>query len=132
MQADLIIVGAGMVGSALALALEHSGLEILLVDGSPLSIGPFAAGAAFEPRVRPLSAASRRIVHALVARDGALGGRVSLFRDMRVWDGAGPGSVHFSAAGVHAEVLGDLVESRVVQDALLERLHDSRIGLLGR
>ncbi len=41
MQADLIIVGAGMVGSALALALEHSGLEILVVDGSPLSVRPF-------------------------------------------------------------------------------------------
>ena len=42
MQADLIIVGAGMVGSALALALEHSGLEILVVDGGPLSVRPFA------------------------------------------------------------------------------------------
>ena len=36
MRADLIIVGAGMVGSALALALQDQGLEILLVDGSPL------------------------------------------------------------------------------------------------
>ena len=58
MQADLIIVGAGMVGSALALALEHSGLEILVVDGGPLSVKPFAAEGAFEPRVSALSAAS--------------------------------------------------------------------------
>lgn len=132
MQADLIIVGAGMVGSALALALEHSGLEILLVDGSPLSIGPFAAGAAFEPRVSALSAASQRILERLGAWDGMLRRRVSPYRDMRVWDGSGTGSVHFSAASVHAEVLGHIVENRVVQDALLERLHDSRIGLLGR
>jgi 2-octaprenylphenol hydroxylase len=33
MRADLIIVGAGMVGSALALALQEAGLDILLVDG---------------------------------------------------------------------------------------------------
>src|SRR5690606_24659229 len=38
---------------------------------------------------------------------------------------------HFAAASVHAEVLGHIVENRVVQDALLDRLHDSQIGLLG-
>ena len=32
MHADLIIVGAGMVGSSLALALKDSGLRILLLD----------------------------------------------------------------------------------------------------
>ena len=131
MQADLIIVGAGMVGSALALALEHSGLEILVVDGGPLSVRPFAADGAFEPRVSALSAASQRILERLGVRDGIAARRVSPYRDMRVWDGSGTGSVHFSAASVHAEVLGHIVENRVVQDALLDRLHDSQIGLLG-
>ena len=70
MQADLIIVGAGMVGSALALALEHSGLEILVVDGGPLSVRPFAAEGAFEPRVSALSAASQRILVTLEGRGG--------------------------------------------------------------
>lgn len=131
MQADLIIVGAGMVGNALALALEHSGLEILVVDGGPLSVRPFAAEGAFEPRVSALSAASQRILERLGVWDGIAARRVSPYRDMRVWDGSGTGSVHFSAASVHAEVLGHIVENRVVQDALLDRLHDSQIGLLG-
>lgn len=131
MQADLIIVGAGMVGSALALALEHSGLEILVVDGGPLSVKPFDASGAFEPRVSALSAASQRILERLGVWEGIAARRTSPYRDMRVWDGSGTGSVHFSAASVHAEVLGHIVENRVVQDALLERLHDSQIGLLG-
>ncbi|WP_137973684.1 2-octaprenyl-3-methyl-6-methoxy-1,4-benzoquinol hydroxylase [Pseudomonas sp. F(2018)] len=131
MQADLIIVGAGMVGSALALALEHSGLEILVVDGGPLSVRPFDAGGAFEPRVSALSAASQRILERLGVWGGIAARRASPYRDMQVWDGSGTGSVHFSAASVHAEVLGHIVENRVVQDALLERLHGSQIGLLG-
>ncbi len=131
MQADLIIVGAGMVGSALALALEHSGLEILVVDGGPLSVKPFDASGAFEPRVSALSAASQRILERLGVWEGIAARRTSPYRDMQVWDGSGTGSVHFSAASVHAEVLGHIVENRVVQDALLERLHDSQIGLLG-
>lgn len=130
MRADLLIVGAGMVGSALALALQHSGLEILLLDGSPLSIKPFDQQSAFEPRVSALSAASQRILERLGAWQGIGERRLSPYSDMRVWDGSGTGQIHFSAASVHAEVLGHIVENRVVQDGLLERLHDSEIGLL--
>ncbi|MDD1012438.1 2-octaprenyl-3-methyl-6-methoxy-1,4-benzoquinol hydroxylase [Pseudomonas rubra] len=130
MRADLLIVGAGMVGSALALALQHSGLEILLLDGSPLSIKPFDQQSAFEPRVSALSAASQRILERLGAWQGISERRLSPYSDMRVWDGSGTGQIHFSAASVHAEVLGHIVENRVVQDGLLERLHDSEVGLL--
>jgi 2-octaprenylphenol hydroxylase len=129
-RADLLIVGAGMVGSALALALQDSGLEILLLDGSPMSVTPFDSQSAFEPRVSALSAASQRILERLNVWDGMVARRVSPYREMQVWDGSGTGQVHFSAASVHADVLGHIVENRVVQDALLERLHDSDIGLL--
>jgi 2-octaprenylphenol hydroxylase len=43
---------------------------------------------------------------------------------------AAPGRSTFSAASVHAEVLGHIVENRVVQDALLDRLHDCDLGML--
>ncbi|WP_191830818.1 2-octaprenyl-3-methyl-6-methoxy-1,4-benzoquinol hydroxylase [Pseudomonas fluorescens] len=130
MRADLLIVGAGMVGSALALALQHSGLEILLLDGGPLSIKPFDEQAAFEPRVSALSMASQRILERLGAWQRIEQRRASPYSDMRVWDGSGTGQIHFSAASVHAEVLGHIVENRVIQDGLLERLHDSEVGLL--
>ncbi|WP_420220320.1 2-octaprenyl-3-methyl-6-methoxy-1,4-benzoquinol hydroxylase [Metapseudomonas resinovorans] len=130
LRADLIIVGAGMVGSALALALKDSGLDILLIDGSPLSVKPFEPTAAFEPRVSALSAASQRILLRLGAWPGVLARRSSPYSEMRVWDGSGTGQIHFSASSVHAEVLGHIVENRVVQDALMEPLHDSGIGLM--
>lgn len=129
-RADLLIVGAGMVGSALALALQDSGLEILVLDGGPLSVKPFDPQSAFEPRVSALSAASQRILDRLNVWDGIAARRASPYREMQVWDGSGTGQVHFSAASVHADVLGHIVENRVVQEALLERLHDSDIGLL--
>ncbi|MNZ61783.1 2-octaprenylphenol hydroxylase [compost metagenome] len=110
--------------------MQHSGLEILLLDGSPLSIKPFDEQSAFEPRVSALSMASQRILERLGAWPGIEQRRISPYSDMRVWDGSGTGQIHFSAASVHAEVLGHIVENRVVQDGLLERLHDSEIGLL--
>ena len=129
-RADLLIVGAGMVGSALALSLRDSGLNILVVDGGPLTVKPFVADAPFEARVSALSIASQRILERLGVWDGIVARRVSPYSDMHVWDGSGTGKVHFSASSVHAEVLGHIVENRVVQDALIERLHDSDIGLL--
>ncbi|RON03827.1 2-octaprenyl-3-methyl-6-methoxy-1,4-benzoquinol hydroxylase [Pseudomonas brassicacearum] len=130
MRADLLIVGAGMVGSALALALQNSGLEVLLLDGSPMSVKPFDAQSAFEPRVSALSAASQRILERLGVWEGVVSRRSSPYSDMHVWDGSGTGQVHFSATSVHAEALGHIVENRVVQDALLDRLHDCDLGLL--
>lgn len=130
MRADLVIVGAGMVGSALALALRHSGLEILLLDGGPLKVSPFDSAAPFEPRVSALSAASQRILHRLGAWAGIDRRRTCPYADMQVWDGSGTGQIHFSAASVQADVLGHIVENRVVQDSLLECLLDSDVGLL--
>ena len=130
MQADLIIVGAGMVGSALALALRDSGLQVLLLDGGPLAVKPFDPQAAFEPRVSALSMASQRILDHLGAWPGVLSRRASPYREMQVWDGSGTGQIHFAASSVHAEWLGHIVENRVVQDALLEVLQTSAVELL--
>lgn len=130
MHADLIIVGAGMVGSTLALALKDSGLNIVLVDRSPLTITPFSPEQPFEPRVSALSIASQRILQHVNAWPAISTHRASPYRDMYVWDGSGTGKIHFSASSVHADVLGHIVENRVTQDALLEQLHHSDISLL--
>ncbi|QGT79896.1 2-octaprenyl-3-methyl-6-methoxy-1,4-benzoquinol hydroxylase [Pseudomonas coronafaciens] len=129
-RADVLIVGAGMVGSALALALQESGLDVLVVDGGPMSVKPFDRQSTFEPRVSALSAASQRILQRLGVWEGIVSRRTSPYAHMHVWDGSGTGQIHFSASSVHADVLGHIVENRVVQDALLDRLHDSDIGLL--
>lgn len=132
MHADIIIVGAGMVGSALALALKGSGLNILLVDGASVEPRAFDPAAPFEPRVSALSAASQNLLERLGAWEGIRARRCSPYAHMQVWDGSGTGQIRFSAASVHAEVLGHIVENRVVQDALLECLQDGAVQLLGQ
>ena len=131
MQADLIIVGAGMVGSTLALALKDSGLDILLLDSGSLTLKAFDPQAPFEPRVSALSMASQRILERVGAWDGILARRSSPYAQMQVWDGSGTGNIHFSAASVHAELLGHIVENQVIQDALLEQLLGSGVRVLG-
>lgn len=130
MNAEVIIVGAGMVGSALAAALKHSGLDVLLLDGGELQPAAFTPADAFEPRVSALSAASQNVLVNLGVWDGIIARRASPYRHMQVWDGSGTGQIHFSATSVQAEVLGHIVENRIVQDALLEQLQDGSVRLL--
>jgi 2-polyprenylphenol 6-hydroxylase len=116
---DLIIAGGGMVGSALACALGHAELNIALLEGAPPDrIRP---GADLDSRVSAISRASQRIFAAVGAWDGMTAWRVSPFRDMRVWDAAGFGSIHFDSADIGEPLLGWIIENRVIQHALLER-----------
>ncbi len=113
---DLIIVGGGLVGSALALALgrEHPGLRLALVEAGS---GPECyQGLSFDPRVVALTPASQRFL----ARIGVWQrlDRLCPFEDMHVWDGEGTGQIHFSAADVHQSCLGHIVENSVVLRAM--------------
>ncbi len=117
---DLIIAGGGMVGATLANALGETDLRIALLEGAPLDrIRPAA-----EPdlRVSAIHRASQRIFAAIGAWEGMTAWRVSPFRDMRVWDAAGFGQIHFDSADIGEPLLGWIIENRVVQYALLERV----------
>lgn len=117
---DLVIAGGGMVGATLAGALGETDLRIALLEGTPLErIRPTT-----EPdlRVCAIHRASQRIFAAIGAWDGISAWRVSPFRDMRVWDGAGFGQIHFDSACIGEPLLGWIIENRVIQQALLERI----------
>ena len=116
---DLIIAGGGMVGSALACALGHADLNIALLEGA--SLDRIRPGADLDTRVSAISRASQRIFAAVGAWDGMTAWRVSPFRDMRVWDATGFGSIHFDSADLGEPLLGWIIENRVIQHALLER-----------
>jgi 2-octaprenylphenol hydroxylase len=120
---DLTIAGGGMVGAALAGALGETDLRIALLEGAPLDrIRPAMES---DIRVSAINRASQRIFTAIDAWDGMTAWRVSPFRDMRVWDAAGFGQIHFDSADIGEPLLGWIIENRVIQYALLERVRQS-------
>jgi 2-octaprenylphenol hydroxylase len=116
---DLIVAGGGMVGSALACALGAADLKIALLETAPLE--RTRPGVELDARVSAINRASQRIFAAVGAWDGMAAWRVSPFRDMRVWDATGFGSIHFDSADLGEPLLGWIIENRVIQYALLER-----------
>ncbi|UTW11007.1 FAD-dependent oxidoreductase [Marinobacterium rhizophilum] len=120
LDADLIIVGAGMVGLTAALALRDSGLKILVLERRPASPqDPLqqvqqAAAEGFDPRVSALTCASEQILRSVDAWPVMESLRLSPYTEMDVWDGEGTGRTHFSAADLHEPYLGHIVENRVI------------------
>lgn len=125
MQADIVIVGAGMVGSTLALALKDAGLSIVVLESQAANYKAFTDDTPFEPRVSAISLASQRVLQHVNAWNGVLARRLSPYNQMYVWDGSGTGYIEFDATAVHQPILGHIIENRVIQDALLEQLEEA-------
>ena len=116
---DIVIVGGGMVGAALACALGNSALKVALLDRSP-AMHPPEKG--YDLRVSALTLASRALFENLGAWDGMARRRVSRVAEMRVWSGADSSAIHFNAAEIGEPALAFIVENSVIQTALIERL----------
>ncbi len=115
---DVVIIGGGMVGAAVACSLGDSSLSVAIIES--------ALPEAFEPtqahdlRVSALSIASKNILETIGAWSGIESKRVCPFRRMRVWETAG--DTEFNSDAIDYPALGYIVENRITQLALIERL----------
>lgn len=117
---DLIIVGAGMVGATLACALGEAGFKVAVVETKPAQHN--SSNDEYDPRVSSINGASQRIFQALGVWQRMCDRRVSPYEHMHVWDEAGDGVIHFDCAEIGEPSLGHIVENRVIEGSLLERI----------
>ena len=126
---DVVIVGAGIVGSALACALAKDDIQIAIVEAQPLSTDwPPMADAidGYDARVSALTVTSQQFLNDLDAWPTMLEQRVSPYTHMHVWDAEGTGHIDFCASAINQPVLGHIVENRVTATALLQRISTHR------
>jgi 2-polyprenyl-6-methoxyphenol hydroxylase-like FAD-dependent oxidoreductase len=121
---DIVIVGGGMAGGALACALADADYKIAIIDNQTPQ--PFSIGNFFDPRVVALSMASREFLSALGVWEIIAAQRISAFEHMQVWDGDGTAQISFDAADVQQSALGYIVENNLVVSALREKLQQQR------
>lgn len=123
---DIVVVGGGMVGSALASGLGQSGFQVALVDREQAAA--FEARQPPDLRVSALSAGSERYLRQLGAWPRMAAMRMTPYARLAVWDEANhplkkllPSNLArttFSAADINTSHLGHIVENRVTQQAL--------------
>lgn len=117
---DVIIVGGGMVGAAVACALGNISLKIAVLENAPPE--PYSPEQPHDLRVSALSIASRKIIETVGAWEGIVNRRLCPFRRMRVFETVG--DTEFRSNDIEYSELGYIVENRITQLALLDRLQE--------
>jgi 2-octaprenyl-6-methoxyphenol hydroxylase len=117
-RADVIIFGGGMIGLALASALDRSGLSAIVVD--PADPAPRTT-TAFDGRTSAVSSSSMRMLQTIGVAD-YLPDSGCPIRRIAVADGLQPGGLHFDAED--DEPLGWMHENRNLRLALQARAEE--------
>src|SRR5580704_2187739 len=119
MKVDVAIVGGGMVGASLALALrELAGISVLLIEGvAPTS----SAQPSFDDRTTALGNASRRIFEGLGVW-GDIAPQSSGIRTIHVSDAGRFGFARLRAEEQGIDAFGYVVANRVIGAALWKEL----------
>lgn len=122
---DVLIVGAGMVGLTLALALRKtSNLTIAIADTLPIS------DLTSEPEVRvsAINVASQTIFENLNVWSAIVEQRTQAYQKMHVWDKEGIGKLDFSSNDLNAfpqnDHLGWIIENKVIRNALWQKAQE--------
>ncbi|MEP6982374.1 MAG: UbiH/UbiF/VisC/COQ6 family ubiquinone biosynthesis hydroxylase [Sphingomicrobium sp.] len=114
-RADLIIFGGGLVGLALASALDSSGLSAIVVD--PADPSP-RTDASFDGRTSAVSSSSMRMLETIGVSGHLAEAGCPIWR-IAVADGLKPGGLHFDPDD--GEPLGFMHENRNLRAALHAR-----------
>ena len=112
---DVIILGGGLVGLTLALALDAHGLTSVVVDPADPAV-TLAPG--FDGRASAIASASHRMLDA-IGVGGVLAGQGCPIRHIRVSDGLAPGKLDF-IPGERDDPLGTMYENKLIRRALYD------------
>lgn len=118
---DAIVVGAGLVGAAAALALGSAGLEVTVVEAAP----PPPVPAGWDSRIYAISPGSRALLQSLGVWDQLDAARIEPVLGMEV-HGDRPGArIAFDALASGAPELAHIVEGGALARALWRQLEAS-------
>ena len=115
---DVAIVGGGMVGASLALALAATDKRVALIE----AVAPDAAvQPSFDDRTTALGNGSRRILESLGVWQNLVG-HAGAVREIQVSDAGHMGGARLSAAQQRLDALGYVVPNRYIGAALWQQL----------
>lgn len=120
---DALIVGGGLVGASLALALRRSGLSVLLIDAEPPQ--PLSTGADWDTRVYAISPGNAAFLDTLGVWQRLDPQRMQRVESMIISGDRPAGRLSFSAYDAGLSELAYIVESGALQQALRQAIAES-------
>ena len=128
---EAIVVGAGIVGAAIALGLAQQGRRVALVEAREPA--DWRADDPPDLRVYAIAPGSQALLGSLGVWPGIAAARVQPYRAMHVWDAGGGAPLHLDAEESGLRELGHIVEAGLIQRQLWQALAPAGVDLrLGR
>jgi len=122
-DSDILIVGGGLNGPALALALAQSGLTVTVIDALPDTARKLAD---FDGRGYALALASKRLLASLGVWETVAENSQPMLEikvtDGRAGEGPAPWMLHFDHAEIEEGPMGYMLEDRYLRIALLDAM----------
>jgi 2-octaprenylphenol hydroxylase len=113
MDFEVVVIGAGVVGSSLALSLAKEGVDVCLIDkGTPEIKEDISRG-----RTAALNLASQNILEKLGVKRG-IQNYLTSFKNIYVWDSEGTSSLEFSSDEIGQPKLGDVVTNNAILSSI--------------
>ena len=113
MDFEVVVIGAGVVGSSLALSLAKEGVDVCLIDkGTPEIKEDISRG-----RTAALNLASQNILEKLGVKRG-IQNYLTPFKNIYVWDSDGTSSLEFSSDEIGQPKLGDVVTNNAILSSI--------------
>ena len=113
MDFEVVVIGAGVVGSSLALSLAKEGVDVCLIDkGTPEIKEDISKG-----RTAALNLASQNILEKLGVKRG-IQNYLTSFKNIYVWDSEGTSSLEFSSDEIGQPKLGDVVTNNAILSSI--------------
>jgi 2-octaprenyl-6-methoxyphenol hydroxylase len=128
MQVEVVIVGAGLVGTSLALALERHGIRVALVEPAP----PPVPGPEWDARIYAIGPASVSFLESLGAWQAIDAARLQPVERMAIAGDRPAAALSFSAYESGVARLATIAESGRIAHALWERLGAGVARIVGR
>jgi 2-octaprenyl-6-methoxyphenol hydroxylase len=122
-DSDLLIIGGGLNGPALALAAARAGLSSTVIDALP---EPARKEAGFDGRAYALALASVRLLRNLGLWERVVENAQPMLEikvsDGRAGEGPSPFFLHFDHAEIEEGPMGHMLEDRFLRRALLDEM----------
>ncbi|HKK85732.1 MAG TPA: FAD-dependent monooxygenase, partial [Roseovarius sp.] len=122
---DIAIVGGGLNGPALAIALAQKGFRVTVIDSLSETV---RKNAGFDGRAYALAMASVRLLRAIKVWDRVEGHSQPMLEikvsDGRAGEGPSPFFLHFDHAEIEEGPMGHMLEDRYLRRAFLEAMKE--------
>lgn len=116
---EVVVIGAGMVGAALALGLAQNGFQVSVIEHAPPT--QFDPASSPDVRISAISCATVALLKQLGVWDAILAMRAHAWRRLKTWEWD-VSHVTFDASQLKLPELGFMVENQVLQRALWQTL----------